>query len=437
MIFDVKIGENFRRKARLVAGGHTTDAPATLTYSSVVSRDSVWIALTIAALNRLEVMACDIQNAYLTTDCREKIWTRAGPEFGSESGTIMLIHKAFYGLKSSGATFRAHLAETLYDIGFVPTQTDPDVWRRPAVKEDGFKYYEYVLCYVDDILAISHKAKDALKAVQAIFKLKDDKIEPLDMYLGATLSVMEDNGVQGWCMASDKYVKTAVENVELELARVNQRLPSRCKTPMTVGYCPERDVSAELTSVSVQRYQELIGVLRWAAKLGQVDILLETAMLSTYMALPRKGHLEQVYHVFGYLKTHSKRRLFFDPRHPDIDERAFSTYEWYDFYRDAKEQVPIDMPPPRGCAVSTHCFVDADHASNTVTRRSQTGILIFLNWAPTVWYSKRQNTVETSTFGSEFIAIRTAVEHIEVLRYKLRMFGIPIEKGPDKCVLRQ
>ena len=328
MIFDVKIGENFRRKARLVAGGHTTDAPATLTYSSVVSRDSVRIALTIAALNGLEVMACDIQNAYLTADCSEKIWTRAGPEVGSESGMIMLICKALYGLKSSGATFRAHLAETLYDIGFVPTRADPDVWCRPAMKEDGCEYYEYVLCYVDDILAISHKAKDVLKAIQAIFKLKDNKIEPLDMYLGATLSVMEENGVQGWCMTSDRYVKAAVENVELKLSMVNQRLPSWCKTPMAVGYRPECDVSVELTSAGVQRYQELIGVLRWASELGRVDILLETAMLSTYMALPRKGHLEQVYHVFGYLKPHSKRRLFFDPRHPDIDERDFSTYKW-------------------------------------------------------------------------------------------------------------
>ena len=198
---------------------------------------------------------------------------------------------------------------------------------------------------------------------------------------------------------------------------------------MTVGYRPKRDVSAELTSVGVQRYQERIGVLQWAAELGRVDILLETAILYTYMALPRKGHLEQVYHVFRYLKTHSKRRLFFDPQHPDIDKHGFSTYEWYDFYRDAKEQVPNDMPPPRGSAVSTHCFVDVDHASNTVTQRSQTEILIFLNRALIVWYSKRQNTVETSTFGSEFIAMRTAVEHLEALHYKLRMFGIPIE-GP-------
>ena len=184
---------------------------------------------------------------------------------------------------------------------------------RPAVTEDGFEYYEYVLCYVDDILAISHKAKEVLKVLQAIFKLKDDKIEPPDMYLGATLSIMDDDGVQGGCMTSDKYVKVAVENVEQELAGGNQQLPSRCKTPMTVGYRPKHDVLAELTPDGVQRYQELIGMLRWAAELGRVDILLETAMLSTYMALPQKRHMEQVYHVFGYLKTHSKRRLFFDP----------------------------------------------------------------------------------------------------------------------------
>jgi len=73
------------------------------------------------------------------------------------------------------------------------------------------------------------------------------------------------------------------------------------------------------------------------------------------------------------------------------------------------------------------CFVDADHAGNRITRRSHTGIIIFCNRAPNLWFSKRQNTIETSTFGSEFIAARIAVELIEGLRYKLRMFGIPIQ----------
>ena len=84
------------------------------------------------------------------------------------------------------------------------------------------------------------------------------------------------------------------------------------------------------------------------------------------------------------------------------------------------------MPAPRGQMVSTHCFVDSDHAANTITRCSQTGLLLFVNRAPVTWFGKRQNTVEMSTFGSEFIAMKTAVEHVEALCYKLRMFGIPI-----------
>ena len=106
MIFDVKMGKNFRRKARMVAGGHTTETPAALTYASVVSRDSVRIASTIAALNDLKGFSCDIQNAYLTSKCREKIWTIAGPEFGSDAGKLMIVVHALYGLKSSGAAFR-------------------------------------------------------------------------------------------------------------------------------------------------------------------------------------------------------------------------------------------------------------------------------------------------------------------------------------------
>ena len=86
MIFDIKMGERFRRKARMVAGGHMTEAPASITYSSVVSKYSVRIALTIADLNGLKVIECDIQNVFFTAKCREICYTRAGPEFGSDRG---------------------------------------------------------------------------------------------------------------------------------------------------------------------------------------------------------------------------------------------------------------------------------------------------------------------------------------------------------------
>jgi hypothetical protein len=135
-------------------------------------------------------------------------------------------------------------------------------------------------------------------------------------------------------------------------------------------------------------------------------------------------------HIFAYLKLNPKKTIAFDPRHPIYNTNNFPPpADWQDFYRDAAEIIPDDAPPPRGRMVSMHCFVDADHASNRVTRRSQTGILVFLKRAPIAWHSKRQNTVESSTFDSEYIAMKTAVEMLQALRYKLRWFGISID-GP-------
>ncbi|KAI2493253.1 Reverse transcriptase (RNA-dependent DNA polymerase) [Fragilaria crotonensis] len=267
LIFDVKMGENFRRKARFVAGGAHN-----------------------GALNGIKVMACDIQNAYLTADCREKIWTRAGPEFGSEAGTIFIVKKALYGLKSAGAAFRSLLADTLMDIGYRPTKADPDAWLRPAVKPDGFQYYEMTLCYVDDILSMSHDPQATLLALTSVFKLKDDKIEEPDVYLGAQLGKMYVDGTECWTMSAEKYVVASVKNVEEALAKKGLRLPGKCYTPLASDYKPELETSAELKSDGVQYYQELIGVLRWAVELGRVDVLLEVALMSTYMmAMPRDG----------------------------------------------------------------------------------------------------------------------------------------------------
>jgi len=204
VMFDVKMGENFRRKARLVTDGHKTDSPATITYSSVVSRDSARIALTIAALNDLKVLACDILNAYLTAPCWEKFWCTAGPEFESDRGKMMIVVRALYCLKSSGAAFRAFLAEHLSDIGFAPTLADADVWMRPAIREDVFKYWECVLCYVDDLLAISDDPIRIMKGIQSKFSLKDDKMEKPENYLGADMSeVYNVEGDLCWAMSSD------------------------------------------------------------------------------------------------------------------------------------------------------------------------------------------------------------------------------------------
>jgi hypothetical protein len=173
----------------------------------------------------------------------------------------------------------------------------------------------------------------------------------------------------------------------------------------------------------------LVGILRWAAELGRIDIYIDVSLLSSHMCQPRVGHLEQVLHIFAYLKHHENSHMVLNPNYVTWEAEIFNQQAWTEFYKDAKEQVPTNAPSPRGHAVQINAFVDADHAGNRITRRSHTGILIYLNCAPCIWYSKAQSTVETSTFGAEFVAMRICVEMLEALRYKLCMFGIPID-GP-------
>jgi hypothetical protein len=135
MIFDVKM-EYIRRKARLVAGGHKTVTPHAITYASVVSRESVIIELTLAALNDLDVKMADIENAYLTAPLTWKVWTVLGPEFGDDAGKRVLIVRALYGLKSAGPAFRNHLAECMNHLGWHPCRADRDLWMKAETCPD-------------------------------------------------------------------------------------------------------------------------------------------------------------------------------------------------------------------------------------------------------------------------------------------------------------
>jgi hypothetical protein len=288
MVFDIKM--DLTRKARIVAGGHTTETPSSLTYSSVVSRDSVRIAFLYAALNDLDVMSCDVSNAYLNAPCREKIWFVAGPEFGSRQGQVVKIVRALYGLKSSGAAWRALLQQTIVDMGFVSTVADPDVYRKRRASNLNFEYYELLLVYVDDILVISHEPKPHMDRLQHEYGFALSAMGEPERYLGSNIEKVQlpnDNtGREYWSMSSYTYVKNAVNNVKQLLLEENRYLKTTAKTPFPSGYRPELDTSDELKGELASRYSQLIGVLRWMIELGRVDIYYEVSILSQYLALP-------------------------------------------------------------------------------------------------------------------------------------------------------
>jgi len=143
-----------------------------------------------------------------------------------------------------------------------------------------------------------------------------------------------------------------------------------------------------------------------------------------------KGHLTALSHVFASLKSHSRSKLVFDSPPPSLSLRPFDASAWRQSHHDLKERLPVDAPAPRGKAVTVICFVDADHAGGHAARRSRTGALMSIDRAPIIWLSKRQTSIETPSFGSEFTALKQATELVVALRWKSRMSGVPLD-GPS------
>jgi hypothetical protein len=149
--------------------------------------------------------------------------------------------------------------------------------------------------------------------------------------------------------------------------------------------------------------------------------------MSQYSANPRVGHLEAVYCIFHYLKRNPVKRLVMDPATPIIDRSGFNgTADWAEFYGDVVEEDPPGMPEPLGKPVEIFVFCDSDHASNVVTRRSHSGVFLFAQNALIRSFSKKQNTVEASTYGAELVAMRIARDMIVELRLKLKSIGVPM-----------
>jgi hypothetical protein len=306
MIFDIK-QEDFRQKACLLAGGHTTVAPATITYDSVVSRESVRIEMLLAALNDVEVKTAGIENAYITAPNAEKIYTVLGPEFGPDAENKAFVVRALYGLKSAGASFCNHLADCMQHLGFTPCLANPDLWMKAAEKEDGTAYYAYVLIYVDDVMVIHHNAMSVLARLDKYFKMKLGLMGDPFMYLGATLKKMcLENGTKAWANSPEKYVWSSVENIVKYLNDLGDdqwKLPRKCSNPFAADYEPELDESEIFTAELELWYALLIGMLRWMVEIGQVDIITEVSLMASHMAMPHEGHLYTVLHIFVFSRS--------------------------------------------------------------------------------------------------------------------------------------
>jgi hypothetical protein len=428
LIFAVK--HDGRHKSRLVADGHLTDVPVDSVYSGVVSLRGLRLLIFLAELNELETWATDIGSAYLEATTFEKVFIEAGPEFQELEGHTLVIFKALYGLRTSGLRWHERFADCLTDMGFKPSKSEPDIWMR----KNG-EIYEYIAVYVDD-LAIA--AKDPLTIIDTLtgkhkFKLKGTG--PIAFHLGCDF-FRDEHGIM--CMAPKKYIEKMMSTYELMFG---SKPKTNVSSPLEKGDHPEIDTSDFLDPDGTQQYQSLIGAMQWAVSIGRFDITTAVMTLSGFRAAPRWGHLERAKRVYGYLAKMKHAVIRVRTDEPDYSGLPEQDFDWaYSVYGNIREILPKNAPEPLGKYVTLTHYVDANLYHDMLTGRSVTGILHLANKTPIDWYSKKQATVETATFGSEFCAARTCTEQVIDLRTTLRYLGVRIRErsymfGDNKTVV--
>ncbi len=186
-----------------------------------------------------------------------------------------------------------------------------------------------MLIYVDDALHIAEDPTEDMAKLNKLYRLKDGTAEP-DRYLGGNIErVQTDDGSIAWSLSCHDYLFNAIKQVHAELKQKDLSLKEfgTGLRPYPASYRPELDVTAPLDEEGMNRFQQLIGILRWSIELGRIDILTEVSCLSQDLAEPRDGHLIAVYKIFKYLDVRLKKdkgRIVFDGKFKFVDNVMFN-----------------------------------------------------------------------------------------------------------------
>ncbi len=113
--------------------------------------------------------------------------------------------------------------------------------------------------------------------------------------------------------------------------------------------------------------------------MDRMDISMEVSPLSSFIAMPREGHMQQVLHIFAYLKVYHNARIVFDPTYPELEENEFEIRGWGNMYGVGREDIPESIPEPLGNEFMMRAFVDASFARCKLIRRSRPGFIVYLN----------------------------------------------------------
>ena len=286
---------------------------------------------------------------------------------------------------------------------------------------DAGTHYEYIAVYVDDLMIASHAPQgiiDELMANPHNFKLKG--AGRVTCHLGNDYFRDEEGTL---CVGPKK----CIEKMAVELERLFGSTSSRkYASPLERNDHPELDDGPLLDEEGIRRYQSLIGTLQWTITLGRFDIGTAVMTMSSYRTAPREGHLERVKRICGHLYKMKDGFIRIRTEEPDYSDPPTQDCDWSkSVYGDVKERLPDGALLTRGKRAALTTYKDANLYHHLSTGRAVTGA----NQTPVDWFTKKQSTVETATYGSEFTAARTAIQQITGLRLTIRYLGVKIHGG--------
>ena len=281
--------------------------------------------------------------------------------------------------------------------------------------------YEYIGTYVDDLAMAMKNPQEFIDILKDKYKFKLKGSGPIEYHLGSNF-FRDEEGILH--MSATKYIDRMVESYQNMFGEKPKR---NIRSPLEKGDHPELDTSELLDQNGIQQFQSLIGSLQWALSIGRVDIATAVMTLSSYRVAPRRGHLDRAKRIVGYLSKMQSATIAFKVWEPDYSDLPIPIHDWErTVYGEAKEPLPHKFPKPMGNYVTTTSYVDANLMHDLLSGRSAMGILHFANQTLMDWTSKKLTTVETATYGTEFVAARVCTDQIIELRNWFRYLGVPV-----------
>ena len=314
----------------------------------------------------------------------------------------------------------------------MPSLADSDLWIR-----DGGDVYEYVCVYVDDLMAVMKDPAEFFRRLSDVnihnYKLKG--VGPPEYHLGGNFG-RDPDGTLWW--GSQSYVEKMLKNYERQFGS----MPHKKSSPLVDGDHPELDTTDLLDEANKTVYMSMVGAMQWAVTLGRIDLAYSTMVMSRFRVEPRVGHLERLQHVYGYLRKHPDAKIRFRTHYPENDQMFNVTdANWmHSVYGERDVETYTGLPAPKGKMARITTFIDSGLHHCRVTGKASTGMIQFVNQTPVDWGAWKQSTVESSTYGSEYVAAKTGVDKTIDLQFTLKAMGVPVEEpswmlGDNQSVL--